>query len=314
MHRFFTVAELASAYRLPKHVQEQLLAEVVSTESGLVHRRFTVQPKSGYSRGLTDTNRPSKAGEGIGRRHSLPFLPRSFSLGGSPAAKNDPATAMGQLKPSRKARGGSKCVNMTASTRPFFVSSTRRLPMIEKHELLSEYQDKRIQITGVFDRYSFVLKDYREIKTALLQDVYAHIDGKDVDLGHVWLQNADPLKPLGLNFGDRIQCKCRVRTYKKRLPVPNRDGLMVENKISLCWPTEVEVVSRLQPVTEKASQQTPVSPAYQGPVQPTSTQPASDSDGPTTPAKLIFEVRRLARLAGGLDTLQELVEALRSES
>ena len=110
--------------------------------------------------------------------------------------------------------------------------------MNEKHDLLSDYQDKRIQITGVFDRFSFVTKDYREIKTALLQDVYAHIDGKDVDIGHVWLQNADPLKPLGLTFGD----------------------------------------------------------------------------GPATPAKLIFEVRRLARMAGGLDTLRELVDALRSES
>lgn len=187
--------------------------------------------------------------------------------------------------------------------------------MNEKHDLLSDYQDKRIQITGVFDRFSFVSKDYREIKTALLQDVYAHIDGKDVDIGHVWLQNADPLKPLGLTFGDRIRCNCRVKTYKKRLPVPNRDGLMVENKISLCWPTEVEVVSRLQPVADESDHQPPPQPAVQQrPVQPLSQPPTHDGDGPTTPAKLIFEVRRLARLAGGLDPLRELVDALRSES
>ncbi len=32
MDRFFTAHELANAYRLPKHVQEQLLAEVAPVE------------------------------------------------------------------------------------------------------------------------------------------------------------------------------------------------------------------------------------------------------------------------------------------
>lgn len=187
--------------------------------------------------------------------------------------------------------------------------------MNEKHELLTDYQDKRISITGVFDTFSFVSKDYREIKTAVLQDVYAHIDGKDVDIGHVWLQNTDPLKSLGLTFGDRIRCNCRVKTYKKRLTVPNRDGLMVENRISLCWPSEVEVVSRLHPTPEHGSHTRPEPPVQPPvPVHPPIPQVNSEAEGPTSPARLIFEVRRLARLAGGLNSLQELVEALRSEA
>ena len=32
MNRFFTAAQLADAYRLPKHVEEQLVAEVATVE------------------------------------------------------------------------------------------------------------------------------------------------------------------------------------------------------------------------------------------------------------------------------------------
>ena len=187
--------------------------------------------------------------------------------------------------------------------------------MIDRHQLLAEYQDERITITGVFERFSFITKQYRDIKTALLQDVYAHIDGKDLDLGHVWLQHADPLKEFDLTFGDRIQCNCRVMAYKKRLMTPNKQGLMFENRLSLCWPTEAKVISRLQlpevqpilipnVVTAQITSPKPM------PMEPT----AKDAMESFNPAKMIMEVRRLAKLAGGIDSLQQLVEALRTEA
>jgi hypothetical protein len=184
--------------------------------------------------------------------------------------------------------------------------------MIDRHDILAEYEDERIKITGVFDRFSVITQQYREIKTALLQDVYAHVDGKDLDIGHVWVQNANPLKSFSLAFGDRIRCNCRVKTYKKRLMVPNKQGLMVENKVSLTWPTEIEVISRLQsPQREDNEQPRGIDAPSKAGVPLLLPTEVNDS---ISPAKMILEVRRLAKMAGGMDSLQLLVEALRSEA
>jgi hypothetical protein len=46
------------------------------------------------------------------------------------------------------------------------------------------------------------------------------------------------------------------------------------------------------------------------PMEPT----AKDAMESFNPAKMIMEVRRLAKLAGGIDSLQQLLEALRTEA
>lgn len=180
------------------------------------------------------------------------------------------------------------------------------------YALRATQEDERIKITGVFDKFSFIMQQFREIRTALLQDVYAHVDGKDLDIGHVWLQNADQLKALNLAFGDRIRCNCRVKTYKKRLMVPNKQGLMVENKLSLAWPMEVEVISRLQSPQTEANEHPKVLVAPSKPSVPP--LPPTEVADSISPAKMIVEVRRLAKMAGGMESLQQLIEALRSEA
>lgn len=42
--------------------------------------------------------------------------------------------------------------------------------------------------------------------------------------------------------------------------------------------------------------------------------PPTEVTDTISPAKLILEDRRLAKMAGGMDSLQQLVEALRSEA
>jgi len=169
--------------------------------------------------------------------------------------------------------------------------------MIDRYQLLNKYQDQSIKITGIFQHYSIVAKQFRDINTALLQDVYAHIDGKDLDVGHVWLQNVDRMKTLGLSLGDRIQCSCRVTTYKKRLMTPNKDGLMIENGISLGWPSEVVVINRID-----SANILPIPiPSMKLNVQVERTTPmaveltANEVIEPFSPAKLIREVRLLAK-------------------
>ena len=155
-----------------------------------------------------------------------------------------------------------------------------------RHALLG-HVDQRIEISGMFERFSFVTYNLRDIRTALLQDVYAHVDGKNLDIGHIWLQHADPLKHCNLTYGDRIHCECRVTEYKKRLRVPNSDGLLSVTSVSLSWPTDVEVLSRLQRNVE---------------------------DHDAGPAALIGEVRGLASRVGGYEELCKLIEVLRTSS
>ena len=167
---------------------------------------------------------------------------------------------------------------------------------------MEKYLDRRIEITGFFERFSFVpQKQNRDIKTALLQDVYAHVDGEDYDIGHVWLQNADPLRSFDLGYGDRIQCNCRVKSFKKRLTVPNKHGLMLENKLSLCLPTDVKIISRLECV-EVQEELAAIPP------QPELSFKQVDL------AAIVEKVQRFANEMGGWEPLQRLIDALRSKS
>lgn len=94
-------------------------------------------------------------------------------------------------------------------------------------ELLSKVIDQRIEITGIFDRYG---DDGRGNRTALLQEVYAHVEGRTIDLDHKWLQNVESFVGLEPSKGDRIKCTTRVRDYRN------------ENKLSLTWPLDVAII------------------------------------------------------------------------
>lgn len=146
----------------------------------------------------------------------------------------------------------------------------------------------------------------RQFRIALLKDLYAEVDGKQIDLDHAWVQHAEPLKAMGLVCGDRIRCICRVGTYKKRLPVPNKDGLLQVIQYNLSFPSDIEVISRARKYEEARSEATP----KEG---PSVIEEASPKEDTTTPSigNLIIEAKHLAQKAGGLDALAELIEALR---
>jgi hypothetical protein len=190
--------------------------------------------------------------------------------------------------------------------------------MSDKREALADYLDKRIEITGVFDKFSYQTSGVRQWRSALLQDVYALVDGKELDIGHVWLQNAEPLKNFNFTLGDRIRCNCRVTKYKKHLRVPNKEGLMVVNSFNLSWPTEIEVISRVSKSGDD--------PGFlaDGVIPATNPIPAShgvgtdsqtlEQAGSINPVAMVLEVQRLAQRVGGWDALHQLVEALRPQA
>lgn len=171
--------------------------------------------------------------------------------------------------------------------------------MDDKRAALADYLDERVDITGMFDRFSLQVTGIKQWRTALLQDVYAEVEGKQIDLGHVWVQHADPLKQHDLAYGDRIKCNCRVTAYKKHLRVPNEDGLMVVEKYSLSWPTEVEVISQASRPSEPSA---------------TSTLAASEpqQEELPSPISLLVELKQLAAKAGGWSNLRQLIDLLGS--
>ncbi len=165
-------------------------------------------------------------------------------------------------------------------------------------ECLAEWNDKRIEITGAFDKLATVTRSGGTVTTALLQDVVALVGNADMDIGHVWLQYADSLTPLKLQAGERLRCSVRVREYRKHLDIPNKEGLYSEIKYSLAYPTEVEVLTRNDALDDDDLAE----PDLQVGHSPTMHQ--------LGPVEMINEVRRLSQAVGGMAALKQLVEAL----
>ena len=72
-----------------------------------------------------------------------------------------------------------------------------------RREVLADYLDQRVVLTGVFDRLATNKNPNKPFKVALLQDAEVELSGGRHDLGHVWLQHAETLSEL--QQGDRIQ-------------------------------------------------------------------------------------------------------------
>lgn len=176
-------------------------------------------------------------------------------------------------------------------------------PMDDKRDALADYLDDRITVTGMLDKFDLQIVGIKQWKTALLQDVYAEVEGKQIDLGHVWVQHAETLKSHGLAYGDRIKCNCRVTKYQKRLRTPNEDGLMVVTKYNLTWPNEVEVISR--------APRPAVAPVAAPPAEAPRDEPAEAPGPESNPVGLILDVKRLADRAGGWEALRQLIDVLR---
>ena len=119
-----------------------------------------------------------------------------------------------------------------------------------RRDMLAQFVDERVTIEGAFDRMSQAYsKQSRELPiwTALLQDVFLHSEGKEIDLGHAWIQHAGDIKATSPNHGERIRCCCRVTSYRKTLDIPNPDGFRMEIKYGLSFPKDIVILGRAVP-------------------------------------------------------------------
>lgn len=117
--------------------------------------------------------------------------------------------------------------------------------MEDVREKLAPYSGKRVVVRGWADRADNWqdMKSYRLIPTRCIQR--PEVDGQIV-CGHVWLFQAGKLKELGVKDGDYIEFEAEVCAYKRKLPVPNRNGLMRVEDYKLQYPSAVRILEKAE--------------------------------------------------------------------
>lgn len=119
------------------------------------------------------------------------------------------------------------------------------------NDILSTFLDQRISIVGHFDKHATQFRENGNIRTTLVQDCYAEVDGLLHDIGHSWFQHTDEMLKLDLKIGTKLRCSCRVKEYKRFKDYAARfvnksttSGLAYELKYSLCYPTNIEILTK----------------------------------------------------------------------
>src|SRR5947208_46199 len=85
----------------------------------------------------------------------------------------------------------------------------------KRQDMLGQFVDKRVLVTGYFDKHSPVYRTSGNIHTSLIQDCYLEVEKQQHDLGHCWVQFTDELKRFDLVSGTKIKFSARVKQYKK---------------------------------------------------------------------------------------------------
>lgn len=193
----------------------------------------------------------------------------------------------------------------------------------KRTDVLGKVLDERIEVQAVFDRLATVYKGTHQIVTALIQDAYVIADEELLDIGHVWLQFAHNLSRYSLKPGDRLKCTCRVRHYKKHHDGHHPSGHSYEWRYSLCYPESVEVYDRLpvsplitrepepppDPDSEEELDELPA--AANKPDRPLGSKnkpEPPEEEVSLTPVQVLLEVKRVVKLAGGVDELRQLLD------
>jgi hypothetical protein len=148
-------------------------------------------------------------------------------------------------------------------------------------QVLACWRDRLVVLTGVLDRLIACSSRGRSRFVALVQDCEVELpDGSRHYLGHLHLQNSEGLR--GFDPGQRLRCRCAVRSYFKQPP-----GGAAWRDWSLAFPRDVQ--------------------ALPGPIYLQTVQEAPPPNG--GPPFLVPKLRALVRRAGGAAALVGLLDA-----
>jgi hypothetical protein len=157
----------------------------------------------------------------------------------------------------------------------------------ERREVLADWLDQRVTITGTFERMSTNRNPSRPFLVALVQDMEVELPTKARHhLGHLWIQYAETMKQL--SRGDRFRCTCIVKSYRK-------DDQMV---YGLRYPCEVRPVN--YPIAFQAAGEEKT--FHDEIISPDRQQQPRDAD----PLAFIIKVRDFVQRVGGPESIQAL--------
>jgi hypothetical protein len=168
--------------------------------------------------------------------------------------------------------------------------------------VLADYLDKRVVITGVFEKITVNKNPSKPFKVALMQDVEVELSKGKFDLGHVWVQHAETF--AGLNYGDRVQCSCRVGQYRRSLATAGENGAVEKIDYSLTWPSDIKVLNHRPIAYSAVHEEAPSAPAVGHTPPPSPRQEAAVQT--TDPVQLILQIKELAGKVGGVERIVEL--------
>jgi hypothetical protein len=171
---------------------------------------------------------------------------------------------------------------------------------------LAPYQDKRVQVTGIYDKTATATKRAAYGATlartvTLLQDVEVGLpDGTTLDVGHCWVQDSEGLDS-SLSPGDKVRMSCRVGRYA------GKGG----PRHNLKYPTAVQVIT--PPALRAAREPGPPPTTTPTTAQPAPVAPQPPPPPPSPEADVVAQitaVKATARLVGGLSALRRLIDLL----
>ena len=172
----------------------------------------------------------------------------------------------------------------------------------KRREVLADYLDKRVVITGVFEKITINKNPSKPFKVALLQDVEVELSKGKHDLGHMWIQHAETF--ASLNYGDRVQCSCRVGQYRRSVATAGENGAAEKIDYSLTWPNDIKVLNH-RPVAYSAIQEAPAGSPVAPPAHPVP-PPPEDPVKTTDPVQVILQIKELAVKVSGVERIMEL--------
>jgi hypothetical protein len=178
--------------------------------------------------------------------------------------------------------------------------------MDDRSKKLQPFQNKRVNVVAEFTRFSYRSGQF---PTACVADIRIERDGEEVEIDHLWIQEAAPFEHLALG---RVKFTAIVQPYKHR----DERGNVIETRYALYRPWGIEFVDgptavRIPPPVPDEEQTHPIFaplPDIEPPIPPPEPEPINER---LTAAQIIRGLRELAKGAGGWDELMDVAEAIR---
>jgi hypothetical protein len=184
----------------------------------------------------------------------------------------------------------------------------------DRRDQLTPYVGQEVEAKGVFRRMDLRVHGTRTNRTALVERLFVTVDGKTLDIDHVWVQYADAIKALDPRPGEKVKFRATVGTYTKEKPTEDGQGIKRVQTYNLSNPEAVACPDRepLAPDHDEVAQDQPppaAAPPAPAPAPAPAPPPTIEPAPASSPTDLVRTLMRLAAV-WGWDEVCGMVEVL----